>query len=142
LSRRPTRRRAGTWSTPWTAAATRWPRNVCPTIRHLPTGEEVVEDDTREHKAIEQELKDLELVEAGGPRFMELVARLRELVEQHASIEERNQFPALLAAVPREKLVKLWEGSMRPRGSLPTRLHPNAPTQAVRHAGRARGGPG
>jgi hemerythrin superfamily protein len=107
---------------------------VYPAIRdHLPNGEEAVEDDTREHKAIEQMLKDLELVEASEPRFMELVARLRELVEQHASTEERTQFPALRAAVPREKLVELREKVDAAKKLAPTRPHPNAPNTELFH---------
>jgi hypothetical protein len=100
---------------------------------HAPTtrSKEAVDDDTL-NKAIEQTLKDLERVEASEPRFMELVARLQELVEQHAT-EESSQFPALRAAVPREKLVELRAKVDTAKKLAPTRPHPDAPNAELFH---------
>jgi hemerythrin superfamily protein len=107
---------------------------VYPAMRdHVSNGEEAVEDDTREHKAIERTLKDLERAEASEPRFLELVGRLRELVEQHAISEESSQFPALRAAVPRETLVELREKVDTAKKLAPTRAHPNAPNAELFH---------
>jgi hemerythrin superfamily protein len=107
---------------------------VYPAMRdHVSNGEEAVEDDTREHKAIERTLKDLERAEASEPRFLELVGRLRELLEQHATSEESSQFPALRAAVPREKLVELREKVDTAKKLAPTRAHPNAPNAELFH---------
>jgi hemerythrin superfamily protein len=107
---------------------------VYPAMRdHLPNGNEAVDDDTREHKTIEVTLKNLELVEASEPRFMEFVARLQELVEQHATTEESSQFPALRAAVPREKLVELREKVDAAKKLAPTRPHPSAPNAELFH---------
>jgi hemerythrin superfamily protein len=100
---------------------------------HVSDGEEAVEVDTREHEAIERTLKDLERVEASEPRFMELVGRLRELLEQHATSEEGSQFPALRAAVPRETLVELREKVDTAKKLAPTRAHPNAPNAELFH---------
>jgi hypothetical protein len=61
---------------------------------------------------------------------MELVARLQELGEQHATTEESSQFPALRAAVPREKLVELRAKVDTAKKLAPTRPHPDAPSAA------------
>jgi hemerythrin superfamily protein len=107
---------------------------VYPAMRdHVSNGEQTVDDDTREHKAIEQTLKDLERVDASEPRFIELVRQLRGLLEQHATSEETSQFPALRAAVPRETLVELREKVDSAKKLAPTRAHPNAPNAELFH---------
>jgi hypothetical protein len=64
---------------------------------------------------------------------MELVDRLQELVEQHATTEESSQFPALRAAVPREKLVEMRVKVDTAKKLAPTRPHPGAPNAELFH---------
>jgi hypothetical protein len=73
---------------------------------------------------------------------MELVARLQELVDQHATTAENSQFPALRAAVPAEQLVELREKVDAAKKLAPTRPHPNAPNAELFHGSTSWSGPG
>jgi hemerythrin superfamily protein len=107
---------------------------VYPAIKeHLPDGEQVVEHDTQEHKQIERTLKDLEGVEATDPKFMELLGRLEELLRDHVSDEENEQFPRLRQRVPREKLVEIGAKVENAKKITPTRPHPSAPNAKLFH---------
>jgi hypothetical protein len=107
---------------------------VYPAMReHLPDGEKVIEHDTREHKQLEEVMKQLEAVQASEPRFDELVRELTEKLRHHAHDEETEQFPLLRDRVPREKLVELREKVDSAKKLAPTRPHPGAPNSELFH---------
>ena len=107
---------------------------VYPAMRdNVPDGNEAVEHDTKEHKELERTMKELEAVDAGDPRFIELVGRLEAILIDHVEDEEMEQFPKLRAHLPREQLVELAgkvEGSKK---IAPTRPHPAAPNAELFH---------
>src|SRR5918998_2325386 len=65
---------------------------VYPAMRdHLPNGAEAVEHDTSEHKELERTMKELEGVDAGDARFMELLSQLEAVLDDHIRDEEGEQ---------------------------------------------------
>jgi hemerythrin superfamily protein len=107
---------------------------VYPAMReHLPDGEEVVKHDIEEHKDLERTMKELEDVDAGDPRFEQLVGELRSKLQHHVEDEENEQFPKLRARVPHETLVELREKVDTAKKLAPTRPHPDAPRSEVFH---------
>ncbi|MHA6793827.1 hemerythrin domain-containing protein [Pseudonocardia bannensis] len=107
---------------------------VYPVMRkHLPDGEQVVDEDKREHKQLEETMKQLEAVQASEPRFDDLVRDMTEQLRHHATDEENEQFPALRERVPRETLVELRKKVDTAKKLAPTRPHPAAPNAALFH---------
>jgi hemerythrin superfamily protein len=108
--------------------------HVYPVMRkHLTDGEEAVQHDVKEHKAIERTLKELEDVPASDPRFAALIDQLATILDDHIRDEEMEQFPKLRAQVPRDKLVELAEKVETAKKLAPTHPHPNAPNNALFH---------
>ena len=107
---------------------------VYPAIKkHVPNGAAEVEHDKEEHQEIVLAMKQMEDVEAGDPRFMEGVARLRDLLITHASSEEGEQFPKLRAHIPRETLLDMGRKVETAKALAPTRPHPSAPHSELFH---------
>jgi hemerythrin superfamily protein len=107
---------------------------VYPAMReHLPNGQQVVEEDIREHKQLEEVMKQLEAVQASEPRFDALVRNMTEKLRHHVTEEEKQQFPALRERVPRETLVELREKVETAKRIAPTRPHPQAPNTELFH---------
>jgi hemerythrin superfamily protein len=107
---------------------------VYPAIKkHVPNGPEEVEHDKAEHQEIVLAMKQMEDVDASDPRFMEGVVRLRELLIEHASSEEGEQFPKLRAHIPREELLAMGGKVEMAKSLAPTRPHPSAPHSALFH---------
>ena len=100
---------------------------------HMPNGAEEVEHDKREHDEIVQLMKKIEDVDAGDPRFMELVTEFEANLRHHAGDEERDQFPQLRAHIPADKLVQLGEKVEAAKKLAPTRPHPSAPHSELFH---------
>ncbi|MCW2679704.1 MAG: hemerythrin cation binding protein [Frankiales bacterium] len=107
---------------------------VYPAIRHhVPNGDQVVDEDTDEHKGLEVLMKELEGADASAPEFLDAVRRTRALFEQHIADEEGTQFAQLRAHVPAEKLVEL-KGLVEVAKKLaPTRPHPLSPNAELFH---------
>ena len=100
---------------------------VYPAMRdHLPNGAEAVEHDTSEHK-------ELEGVDAGEARFMELLGQLEAVLSDHVRDEEGDQFPQLRAHLPRKRLVELAGKVETSKKLAPTRPHPAAPNAELFH---------
>jgi hypothetical protein len=74
-----------------------------PPKKYLPEGDEAVEHDVSEHKELEQTMKKLESVDPQSPEFAQLLAELEDILRDHVSDEEDEQFPQLRARVPREE---------------------------------------
>ena len=107
---------------------------VYPTMRdYLPDGERLAEHDTREHKQLEEIMKQLEDADPPSPGFDELVRELTDQLRHHAHDEETEQFPALRQWVPHDDLVELREKVQTAKKMAPTRPHPNAPNSSLFH---------
>lgn len=107
---------------------------VYPVMReHLEDGDEAVEHDISEHQELEELLKELEGLEPADGQFTEVVARLREVLADHVSDEEDEQFPKLRAAIPAETLVELRAKVEMAEKVAPTRPHPSAPHSELFH---------
>ena len=101
--------------------------------KHLPNGKEVVEHDKQEHSEIERTLKELEDAQPTDVRFMQLISRLRSLVDDHVRDEELEQFPQLRGNLPSSELLSLADKVRHAKKLAPTRPHPNAPNQKLFH---------
>ncbi len=107
---------------------------VYPVIReYLQDGGEAVEHDTAEHQELEELLKELEGLEPSNGKFAEVVARLQEVLADHISDEEDEQFPRLRETVPTEKLIDLRSKVEMAERIAPTRPHPGAPHSELFH---------
>jgi hemerythrin superfamily protein len=107
---------------------------VYPAMRdHLPNGKEAVEHDTAEHKQLETLMKRLEKGDASDPEFVTVVRELASVLSDHVRDEEGQQFPALRASVPAEKLVELKGKVETAKKLAPTRPHPAAPNAELFH---------
>jgi hemerythrin superfamily protein len=101
--------------------------------KHLPDGDEAVDHDVEEHKELEQTMKKLESVEAQSPEFAQLLGELEDILRDHVSDEETEQFPQLRAQVPREELIEMGKKVENAKKLAPTRPHPLAPNNEVFH---------
>ena len=100
---------------------------------HLPDGEQAVEHDTQEHKELERIMKELEGADSGDAGFLGLVDRLETVLRDHVRDEETEQFPALRAHLPAERLVELKGKVETAKKVAPTRPHPAAPNAELFH---------
>jgi hemerythrin superfamily protein len=101
--------------------------------KYLPDGDEAVDHDVEEHKELEQTMKKLESVDAQSPEFTQLLGELEDILRDHVSDEENEQFPQLRAQVPREELIEIGEKVENAKKLAPTRPHPLAPNNEVFH---------
>ena len=107
---------------------------VYPAMRkHLANGDEAVEHDVAEHKELETTMKELEGVDAGSSQFVGLIAQLEDILRDHVSDEENEQFPGLRANIPREEMVEMGKKVDAAKAVAPTRPHPAAPNNQVFH---------
>ena len=101
--------------------------------KYLPDGDEAVDHDVEEHKELEQTMKKLESVDAQSPEFTQLLGQLEDILRDHVSDEENEQFPQLRAQVPREELIEIGGKVENAKKLAPTRPHPLAPNNEVFH---------
>ena len=107
---------------------------VYPAMRkHLANGDEAVQHDVAEHKELEATMKELEGVDAGSSQFVGLIAQLEDILRDHVSDEENEQFPELRASIPRQELVEMADKVNTAKKVAPTRPHPAAPNNQVFH---------
>jgi hemerythrin superfamily protein len=107
---------------------------VYPAMRdHLADGPHLVDHDTKEHAELESIMKQLEGVDAGEPRFTELVETMTQALRHHAEDEESTQFPQLRAHLSEERLVELRHKVQSAKKLAPTRPHPGAPNSELFH---------
>ena len=100
---------------------------------YLDDGQEQVEHDKGEHQELEELLKTLEGVEPPDPQFPATVARVQEVLADHISDEEDEQFPRLRELVPADRLVELRGKVELAERVAPTRPHPEAPHSEMFH---------
>lgn len=100
---------------------------------YLDDGQELVEHDKGEHQELEELLKTLEGVEPPDPQFPATVARVQEVLADHISDEEDEQFPRLRELVPADRLVELRGKVELAERVAPTRPHPEAPHSEMFH---------
>lgn len=100
---------------------------------HLPDGEAKVEHDTQEHKELEVLMKELEGHAPEDAEFTSCVARMEEVLRDHISDEEQEQFPELRARIPRDELLSMARRVEKAKRVAPTRPHPNAPNSELFH---------
>jgi hemerythrin-like domain-containing protein len=101
--------------------------------KYLPDGDEAVDHDVEEHKELEQSMKKLESVDAQSPEFAQVLAQLEDVLRDHVSDEENEQFPKLRAQVPPEELIEIGRKVENAKKLAPTRPHPLAPNSEVFH---------
>jgi hemerythrin superfamily protein len=107
---------------------------VYPAMRdHLPDGDEAVEHDTEEHKELEALMKEMEGADSAKGEFLQLVTRLEDVLRDHVSDEETEQFPRLRTHVPEATLVELKGKVETAKRIAPTRPHPAAPNAELFH---------
>jgi hemerythrin superfamily protein len=107
---------------------------VYPAMRkYLPDGEKSVEHDVEEHKELEVTMKRLESADVDGAEFETALGRLEELLADHVSDEEDDQFPLLRRHVPAEELRELAGKVETAKKLAPTRPHPGAPNSPLFH---------
>ncbi len=100
---------------------------------HLADGAEAVEHDTKEHQELEEIMKKLEAADAAGGEFLEVLDQLVEVLRDHISDEEDEQFPKLRAQIPHEQLVSIGKKVELAKKVAPTRPHPLAPHSELFH---------
>lgn len=100
---------------------------------YLDDGQGQVEHDKGEHQELEELLKTLEGVEPQDPQFPATVARVQEVLADHISDEEDEQFPRLRELVPADRLVELRGKVELAERVAPTRPHPEAPHSEMFH---------
>jgi hemerythrin superfamily protein len=107
---------------------------VYPAMRdHLPDGEAKVQHDTEEHKELEVLMKQLEGADPADVEFVTTVSRIEEVLRDHVSDEEDEQFPELRAHVPHDDLVVMARRVEKAKKVSPTRPHPAAPNNELFH---------
>ena len=108
--------------------------HVYPAMRdHLPDGASRVQHDIDEHQQLVEVMKELESLDAADPRFLQALGRLEEVLRDHVSDEEQDQFPLLRAHLTREQLVEMGTKVEAAKKAAPTRPHPSAPHSELFH---------
>ncbi|MET8638591.1 hemerythrin domain-containing protein [Streptomyces sp. NPDC004096] len=95
----------------------------------LPDAEQVIDDHLAEHITAEKTLLALDRLGEDDTRESELVARLRQEIEEHLREEEGELMPRLRDAVSQRELDELGRLLARAKQTAPTRPHPNAPVE-------------
>jgi hemerythrin superfamily protein len=100
---------------------------------HLPDGDAAVQHDVQEHQELEEIMKELERADAGDAQFLDVLGRLDEVLRDHISDEEDEQFPMLRAQIPSAQLVEIGTKVEAAKKAAPTRPHPMAPHSELFH---------
>jgi hemerythrin superfamily protein len=99
-----------------------------PTARRiLSDGDQIADDELREHAEAERTMKVLEPLDATDPDFDETAATLMREIRHHILEEERDLFPRLLEACSADELRQLGRKAQLAKKISPTRPHPSAP---------------
>jgi len=103
-------------------------RHFYPAVRdHLPGGDQLVEQELREHAEVAELARRLITLEPGDAGFGGLAEELMGRLRQHMRAEETKLFPRLREACPPQSLVDLGERIRRTERHGPTLPHPDAP---------------
>ncbi len=105
---------------------------VYPTaVKYLVEGHQLVVHDLAEHEQVEGMLRELEGLDAGDERFMDVVRDLQMGVAQHFADEEAQHFAQLRFAVPADELVALRERLERSESLYTSRASTDSPAGEV-----------
>ncbi len=101
---------------------------VYPVVRQeIHNGEMLAAERVGEESRAEELMAEMEKRGRADDGFTENLGRLKADVLAHAEAEEATIFPALAAALSRDRLVQLGEKFAKAKRLAPTHPHPNAP---------------
>ncbi|MEU9019527.1 hemerythrin domain-containing protein [Actinomadura sp. NPDC048394] len=99
-----------------------------PTVRELLTeGDRLADRAVEQEQAAKKVLNELIGLDAGEPRFEELLANLITAGRAHIAFEETEVWPALRKVITDERAERLGEKLEQGKKRAPTRPHPNTP---------------
>lgn len=94
----------------------------------LPNGDELVEEEMKEHAEVEELLKSWEGMAGDDPDFLPTYTKIKEGLLHHIDEEEEPKlFPQMQRALSAEDLADLGAKITRAKKLAPTRPHPSAP---------------
>ena len=102
-------------------------------VAELSDGKQAVEHDTEEHKELEALMKKLEDRDLSVAEQTSTLEKLKEVLDDHVSDEEDEQFPRLRAELSDERLETMGGAVEALKKVAPTRPHPAAPNNALFH---------
>jgi hemerythrin-like domain-containing protein len=96
--------------------------------RILPNGDELIDEETKEHAEVEELLKQWEGMDGDDPQFMATYEQIRDGLLHHIDEEEEPKlFPEMQAALSQEEQEDLGAKITKAKKLAPTRPHPSAP---------------
>ncbi len=99
-----------------------------PTAREaLPNGDQLADQELREHAEAEELLKRWEKMGGDDPEFMTVFREMSQAILEHIREEEGQLFPELQRALTPKQLDELGEKVETAKKLAPTRPHPSAP---------------
>ena len=105
---------------------------IYPAVRSSgPDGDRLADARTAEESEAKDALSDLEKTDVSSPEFDAKLAAFEQLVDAHASNEEREIFPLLRASQSPEQLAKMADALEVAERTAPTHPHPHGPESAV-----------
>jgi hemerythrin superfamily protein len=94
----------------------------------LPNGDELVDEEIKEHSEAEELLKRWESLDGDDPEFMTVYGEIKKGLLHHIDEEEEPKlFPQMQAALSQEEQLELGEKITKAKKLAPTRPHPSAP---------------
>ncbi|HEX2191566.1 MAG TPA: hemerythrin domain-containing protein [Acidimicrobiales bacterium] len=105
---------------------------VYPAVRSSgPDGDRLADARTAEESQAKDALSELERTDLNGPEFDTKLQAFEQLVDSHASAEEREIFPLLRETQSQEQLAKMADALQTAERVAPTHPHPHGPESAV-----------
>jgi hemerythrin superfamily protein len=96
----------------------------------LPNGDQLVDEELKEHAEAEQLLKDWESMAGDDPEFLSTYQQIKKGLLHHIDEEEEPKlFPEMQAALSREQQEELGRKITMAKKLAPTRPHPSAPDE-------------
>jgi hemerythrin superfamily protein len=96
----------------------------------LPNGDELIDEEIKEHAEAEELLKRWEGMDGDDPEFMTVFGQIKQGLLHHIDEEEEPKlFPEMQAALTPEQLEDLGEKITKAKKLAPTRPHPSAPDE-------------
>jgi hemerythrin superfamily protein len=94
----------------------------------LANGDELIDEEIKEHAEVEELLKTWEGMDGDDPQFMPVYEQIRDGLLHHIDEEEEPKlFPELQSALTEEELEDLGSKITKAKKLAPTRPHPSAP---------------
>lgn len=96
----------------------------------LPNGDQMVDEEIKEHSEAEELLKQWEGMDGDDPEFMATYEKIKKGLLHHIDEEEESKlFPDMQQACSAEQLAELGEKITKAKKLAPTRPHPSAPNE-------------